>query len=369
MKPIRILYTIPNFVKAGSGLALWKVIQRLDQAEFAVQVVVLKPGGEVYDEMRAAGIPIHVFPFTVPFSHPRVPAWINTVKTVRFFRKMNADIIHSFHYLDDYYEPIAARFAGKKWMYTKKNMSWGSRAWTLRTRLAKFVAAQNPTMISRFFTWKKNAEVVMTGVDLHEFYPDRSNPEIFDQYGITPDHKVILCVAHFRPIKGIHLLTEAFINLADEFPEARLVLAGYNDNEYGDAIRKTIASHNLGHRVVLTGPMRNVRALLNRAQVFVMPTLALGEGSPVALLEAMACGVIPLSADVSGSSTILEPFPELLFQPESVSALEHLLRIELTRDAALAEQLQQALIQRVQESFSLQREADQYASIYRRLTQ
>ena len=38
------------------------------------------------------------------------------------FKKINPDIIHSYHYAADYTEPIAARMAGIKWIYTKKNM-------------------------------------------------------------------------------------------------------------------------------------------------------------------------------------------------------------------------------------------------------
>ena len=41
---------------------------------------------------------------------------------------------------------VAAAASCRRWVYTKKNMSWGGRAWRLRTRLARGVAAQNPTI-------------------------------------------------------------------------------------------------------------------------------------------------------------------------------------------------------------------------------
>ena len=39
---IRILFTIPNFITAGSGRAMLNIIERLDRRRFAAAVCVMK---------------------------------------------------------------------------------------------------------------------------------------------------------------------------------------------------------------------------------------------------------------------------------------------------------------------------------------
>ena len=42
---VPILFTIPNFITAGSGRAMLNIIERLDRERFAPSVCVLKKGG------------------------------------------------------------------------------------------------------------------------------------------------------------------------------------------------------------------------------------------------------------------------------------------------------------------------------------
>ena len=71
----------------------------------------------------------------------------------KVFKRINPDIIHSYHYAADYTEPLAAKMAGIKWIYTKKNMSWKGpsyRGWKLRSWLADGIICQNKDMLIKF---------------------------------------------------------------------------------------------------------------------------------------------------------------------------------------------------------------------------
>ena len=51
---------------------------------------------------------------------PRFNGIVKCFKLSKFFKKLEIDLIHSFHYGSDYSEALAAKFAGIPWVYTKK---------------------------------------------------------------------------------------------------------------------------------------------------------------------------------------------------------------------------------------------------------
>src|SRR5258708_17514893 len=170
--PAKILFTIPNFITAGSGQALLNVVQRLDRRRFAPSICVLKSGGALETTILELEVPLLQLPFSVaPRPLHVLPArlW----QAAQCFRPYGFDLWHSYHYSDDYTEPLIARLAGARgWIYTKKNMGWGSRAWRLRTLFASRIAAQNTAMLKRFFAQPGNsrkARLLPPGVNTEEF--------------------------------------------------------------------------------------------------------------------------------------------------------------------------------------------------------
>ena len=138
--PTPILFTIPNFITAGSGRAMLNIIERLDRDAFAPSICVLQKGGDLEREIERQGIPLLEHPFTVP-ARPYHTLLARALAAARPFRPHRFALWHSFHYLDDYTEPLIARLSGAKyWVYTKKNMNWGRRSWSLRSLLATRIA-------------------------------------------------------------------------------------------------------------------------------------------------------------------------------------------------------------------------------------
>src|SRR4029453_18540993 len=151
-KPIPILFTIPNFITAGSGRAMLNIVQRLDLNKYAPAVCVLQKGDSLDIEVGKTGIPLIEALFTVN-AKPYAGLLNRARNAAKVFRGYGFQLWHSFHYSDDYTEPMIAHFAGARaWVYTKKNMNWGRRSWYLRTFLARRVAVQNSDMMRDFFS-------------------------------------------------------------------------------------------------------------------------------------------------------------------------------------------------------------------------
>src|SRR5262245_7438135 len=141
--PTPILFTIPNFDTAGSGTALWNVVSRLDRRRFAPSICVLRPGGKLASVIEKSDVPLLCAKFTVPL-RPLATFPFRVRAAARPFRGRGFALWHSYHYTDDYTEPLVARMAGtRSWVYTKKNMNWHKRSWYVRSLLATRIAAQN----------------------------------------------------------------------------------------------------------------------------------------------------------------------------------------------------------------------------------
>jgi glycosyltransferase involved in cell wall biosynthesis len=97
--------------------------------------------------------------------------------------------------------------------------------------------------------------------------------------------------------KRLDLLVEAFAAVAPIAPDARLVIAGPDDEGVGERVRALVERRRLGGRVSLLGMVEGETkvALLQRSAVFALPSE--DENFAVSLVEAMAAGVPVLTTD------------------------------------------------------------------------
>jgi glycosyltransferase involved in cell wall biosynthesis len=241
-------------------------------------------------------------------------------------KKIDADLIHSFHYAPDYSEALAARLAGSKWVYTKKNMNWGGKSangWKLRTALANGIVAQNTDMLKAFFPGMNKVHLIPRGVDTELFQPQNGQKELLQPYGIEARDRLIICVANLVPVKGVEVLFKAFHAIHERLPGWKVIIVGDNQSEYGEKLMQQTQALGLENKIIFTGKVMQVAAYLHNAELFVLTTLDEGrrEGSPVALLEAMATGKMVLGSAVPGIKDQLKAFPELLFEAGNVQML------------------------------------------------
>ena len=128
-KPLKILYTIPNFDTAGSGKALLNIAKRLDKNKFKPEICCSHDRGNFFKTVSSSGIKIHINQTTHQMI-PRIKGIIKSIELAEYFRSLKIDLIHSFHYGPDYSEALAALFSGIPWVYTKKHeLGWGLKKW------------------------------------------------------------------------------------------------------------------------------------------------------------------------------------------------------------------------------------------------
>jgi glycosyltransferase involved in cell wall biosynthesis len=159
------------------------------------------------------------------------------------------------------------------------------------------------------------------GVDTEKFNKNR-NTAIRTKYEIPQNSFLVTCVAQLVKIKNQLLL----INAAAELKEVYVLLIGAaRDEEYVTELKSLIGELQIQDRVLLAGSIPNVAELLNASDVFVLPTSNEGgheEGSPVALLEAMASELPCIASNVAGNRDVVNTNETgILFQPDNLTEL------------------------------------------------
>lgn len=149
--------------------------------------------------------------------------------------------------------------------------------------------------------------VITMGVDTDRFTPAAPR-------GDGPVH--VVGVARLNYVKGhVHLL-RAVAALRAKGRDIRCTFAG--DGPYRAEIEAEIATLGLGDHVTMTGPIGEdaVLDLLHEADVFALTSFGLGEAAPVAVMEAMACGLPVICSRIGGTGDMITDGVDGLLVPQ-----------------------------------------------------
>ncbi len=113
------------------------------------------------------------------------------------------------------------------------------------------------------------------------------------------DGPTIFCNRSLYPVYNVELLIRAAPLILKEVPEARILIAG--EGPEAERLASLVRTLELEDRIYLLGaiPHTQMPEYLRGATVYV--STALSDGASVSLLEAMACGVFPVVADIAAN--------------------------------------------------------------------
>ncbi|MCH8274417.1 MAG: glycosyltransferase [Armatimonadetes bacterium] len=135
-------------------------------------------------------------------------------------------------------------------------------------------------------------EVIPNGIDLPE---EKSAPWPYPNFPVRDGRPLVLFMSRLHPLKGPDLALEAFRIARAAARDALLVIAGPDEYQMAAKLSARVREAGLEGGVLIPGPVTGAAksALLQRCNVFILPTES--EGFSMAILEAMAHGCAVLT--------------------------------------------------------------------------
>ena len=171
-------------------------------------------------------------------------------------------------------------------------------------------------------------------------------------------------VALFRGRKGTEVLLDAISELRSAGRDVCLRAVGpFETPEYEKQIMDQVERLGIGDAIDWVGFTKDVHSEFKQMDLFVLPSL-FGEGLPMVVLEAMACGVPPIGTTVEGvPEAIKDRHNGLLAKPNDAKDLARVIALALDGEVSWSE-LRENAIARHAEEFSDQSMASGVAAVY-----
>ncbi len=156
---------------------------------------------------------------------------------------------------------------------------------------------------------RSRISVIPLGVD-HAFFSPGNRDMARRATGLPISGRMMLFVGRIQPLKGADIATEAFISIAERFPDLFLVMVGGPSGPKGqevmDQIWRKVNSAGLSDRVYFVAPQRHeiLSSYYRAADVSIVPSRT--ESFGLVALEAAACGVPVVASAVGGLKTLVQ---------------------------------------------------------------
>jgi glycosyltransferase involved in cell wall biosynthesis len=204
--------------------------------------------------------------------------------------------------------------------------------------------------------------VIPNGFDLDAFRPDAcARADVRREIGIPPDAPLVGLVARYDPLKDHSTFLRAAAMLAQKRPDPHFLLCGDKVDGHNAALVGEIGSLGLSRVCHLLGPRRDVARI--HAALDVAASSSISEAFPLAVGEAMACGVPCVATDVGDSALIVGPTGRIV-PPRDPAALAAAWAHVLGMQPEARQALGLAARQRVLERYELGGVTRRYEALY-----
>ena len=227
--------------------------------------------------------------------------------------------ISELNLLTTLYEGIFAKlFRVKHIIFTWENVDYETKFKGLRGAIQKFIIRLNLLLcdgvvcgshrakkVMSLLTHKPTVVIPAMGLDTDFFKRDYSKKSF--KGTDLKDYIVFGFAGMIGYRKGAHLIIKAFKEISETMPNARLILAGFGEGEYGEMIDSMIVELGLKNLVIRIPWLdrEGVRELCNSSDIYLYPSIPYGgweDQLPYSIQEASAME-LPVISTTSGSIT------------------------------------------------------------------
>lgn len=333
--------------------------------DFEAHYVCLRALGRLGEEAKSSGYPVHLVPaflsrWITPWGEQRFSSWL---------RRMDIALVHSqTHHAHIFATKAARRLGIPSVVHQQKTLEKlpPRRERLFRAcleRASHIVALSSRTArdLGEFFAIPSGKiSVVPNGIDRHAFRPSTDRTALRRQLGLPENILLAASVGRLHRHKSHETTIEAVALARRQGIDMAAVLVG--EGAARTDLENLARTRGVAGSVVFAGAQRPVVPWMQAPDLFVLPSV--WEGQPLALLQAVACGIPVLASNIEGNTAVLGRDHPGLFAPGDADWLAKLFTAA-ARDPAFLPRVRESQ-QRVEIPWSDQ-SARRLADLYRAL--
>lgn len=332
-----------------------------------------------YENPADCVIPYCDIYYNIPFErNPLKPGNLKAYKELKhIIDEGEYDIIHCHTPVGAMLTRLAAKPArkqGTKVFYTAHGFHFYKGApainWILYYPVEKWLSRYTDVLITinkedyeRAKTFKagKVCYVPGVGIDLKKFNAGYVNKEQKrKEIGVSADDFVLLSVGELIPRKNHEVVIRALsvLKQLDKLNHIEYVICGRGS--YEADLRKLAEGLDVADHVHFLGYRNDISEICNCADLFVF--MSHQEGLPVALMEAMACGLPAVCSNIRGNTDLIEDGVTGLLANNTPEEVAQSIS-KMKSDTALRNRVASAALQKIKQ-FDLSSVEDEMSKIY-----
>jgi len=277
---------------------------------------------------KPRNVPIYVLP-TLTINNVQLRLIPNYICIIKILKQIKPDLVHL--HTQHHYAPAVALSHIPYILH-----SWGLEVLELhntsifRKALAKCVALKAQKIVVDAECLKKiwtnmgipkdKVEVIPFGVDTTLFNPNANGEEIRKKLGVKENDIAILSTRPFFNHYNIECLIKAVPIIIKKHKNVKFIIKGKGPLESN--LRELAKRLRVDQHIRFTSPVpyQEMAQYLTAANIYVSTSFI--DSTSVSLLEAMACGLPPITTDVPGNREwIKNEINGLLYPPKDHTAL------------------------------------------------
>lgn len=362
----KILHVAISMVVGGAERLVYDMVRHPDFAANPPVVCCMDSVGDLGEKLREQGYKVYCKGRKPGFDWEMI-AWLRAIMRIE-----EIDVVHAHQYSPLVYATPAAFLAGrKKVVYTEHGRFYPDRKSWKRTLINPILAMGVDHLVSissatadAMATYdnfpRKRIQVIHNGIDLPNVNTDFDKAAKRKELGLNQTCKIVGTAARLNSIKNIPMMLRSFKLVLEQVPDCYLVIAG--EGEEREPLEALAVELGISQQIKFLGLRFDLPEIYPLFDVFLLTSFS--EGISVTLLEAMSHGVPAVVTDVGGNHEVvieektgyLVPVNDDQFFAERVYAL--LLDVELRTT------MTKAALERVLNSFSIERMLQAYSGLY-----
>lgn len=365
MKKIKVINVTSDHNIGGAGRCILAFLEHYNRDKFDV-VVVVPRGSELIPNIEATGTVI------IEADGLENKSYSNkaVAELVKIFKREKPDVVHTHA---SFSARIAARLTGVPVIYTRHSVFPNSPKVT--HGLGKFINgfANNITAdriiavagaamdnLTEAGVNENKITVVKNGVKPVRVFNEAEINEVKTSYGIKEEF-IFAMIARVEDIKGHDFFIDAAKNIIKDYANVKFMICGTGG--YLDHVKKRVIDEGLSDRILVTGHIKDVTAVMNIIDVNVNASFGT-EATSLSLLEGMSLGKPIIASDYGGNpELVVDGVNGLMFESKNSIELEDRMRKLLT-DKELYKELSEGAQRLYKEKYTADINARNIESIY-----